>query len=181
VIEELKKSGHGIPEMDGAGDDDGDESKDTSAPQMIPMYCSVQEEIAEKKKAVRSKSARKKATKLYPKFMFIFDDLSMELKNKNVDFLLKTNRHYQSKVLVSTQWLTDLLPSSRRQMDYYILFKGLPPEKLEAVYKDADLHIDYETFLKLYETATAEMYSFLYIDVKNATFRRKFNTEIDIR
>lgn len=173
IMEDLKHKSGGIPDAE-----DEPISQRPGHPGLLPMYCSVAEEIGEKKKALAAKKNRKKATKLYPKYMFIFDDLSTELKNKHVDFLLKTNRHYQSKVIVSTQWLSDLLPSSRRQMDYYILFKGLTPEKLEAVFQDADLHIDYETFLKLYEHATEEPYSFLYIDVKNATFRRRFDTEI---
>ena len=178
------KSGKGIPEMEGGSDDDGEGPRSdgclTGENGLLPIVCSAEERMVEKKKETRKKAARKKATKIYPKYMFIFDDLSTELKNKNVDFLLKRNRHIQSKVLISTQWLNDLLPSSRRQMDYYILFGGLTPEKLEAVYKDADLHVDYPMFVKVYEAATAEKYSFLYIDVPNASFRKKFNTEISL-
>jgi hypothetical protein len=182
IIDDLKQS-HGengvIKEMVDEGcDSDAEDEFGNRKKKLLPIMCSAEEVEKVKKEEKAEKRAKKKATKLYPKYMFIFDDLSTELKNKNVDFLLKTNRHYCSKVVVSTQWLSDLLPSSRRQMDYYILFKGLPTEKLEAVFKDADLHINYEEFLKLYEEATKEDYSFLYIDVKNASFRRRFDTEI---
>lgn len=182
IIDELKKTNGAIPEMEGS-DDDGEPKPDgclTGENGLLPIVCSAEERVVQKKKEVKKKDAKKKATKLYPKYMFIFDDLSTELKNKYVDFLLKMNRHIQAKVLISTQWLNDLLPSSRRQMDYYILFKGLTPEKLEAVYKDADLHVDYETFVEVYEAATVKKYSFLYIDVGGATFRQNFNTEITL-
>jgi hypothetical protein len=50
--------------------------------------------------------------------------------------LLKWNRHYKAKVIISSQWLHDLLPESRKQIDLFLIFKGFPAKKLAEIYKD---------------------------------------------
>ena len=98
--------------------------------------------------------------------------------------LLKKNRHFKSKIIISSQYWNDLLPSSRKQMDNIMIFKSIPENKLKEIYHDADLSIDYATFIKLYKYATKEPFSFLYIDCNDNSFRRcfnyKFNVEKDI-
>lgn len=110
-----------------------------------------------------------------PNYVFVLDDISTELKNKAVIKLLKQNRHYNAMTLISSQYMNDLDPQSRRQLDYLILFKGHRPDKLEIIYKDTDLSIEYETFLDLYKNATERPYSFLYVDIRNDEYRKNFN------
>ena len=130
-------------------------------------------------KTKRKKKKKKKPTIISPKYIIIFDDLSSELRKPEIAHLLKTNRHYKSKIIISSQYLHDLQPMSLRQMDYWLLFSGLPDEKLQMVYKQADLSIDYEKFYELYKQATSEKYSFFYIDTNTDTFRRNFNYQIE--
>jgi hypothetical protein len=113
-------------------------------------------------------------------YIIVFDDLSTELKSKSLVGLLKKNRHFKAKIIIASQYYLDLLPESRKQMDYFLLFKSQSLDKLQAIYKDADLSIDYETFLKLYKDATEEKYSFLYIDCGQESFRKKFDKELII-
>lgn len=110
-------------------------------------------------------------------YIIILDDLANELKKPTIPALLKKNRHLKFKVIVSSQWLNDLHPEARRQMDYIILFKGQSAKKIEEVYAAADLSITLEEFQKIYEDATVKPYSFLYIDTVNGTFRKNFNEE----
>ena len=124
---------------------------------------------------------KKKKNKLIaPKYLFIFDDISSELKNKSVDKLLKTNRHFKCRVIVSTQWITDLLPSSRRQIQSYILFPGHNTEKLETIYENADVHITFEKFLELYHDATSERYNFFFFSSDYDDYRKNFNERYEI-
>ena len=58
-----------------------------------------------------------------PEYMIVFDDLSDELKSKSLFTLMKKNRHFKTKLIISSQWLHDLLPESRKQLDVFIIFK----------------------------------------------------------
>lgn len=117
----------------------------------------------------------RKPSKLYPEYIIIFDDIGNELKNPVINQLLKTNRHYKSKVILSSQYVNDLSPESRKQIDYWILFGGHKMEKLKIIYDDADINIPFEDFINLYIDATKEKYNFLYIDTRDVTFRKNFN------
>lgn len=115
-----------------------------------------------------------------PEYMFILDDLSTELKSISLTSLIKKNRHFNSKVIVSSQYFNDMDKQARKQMDYFLIFKGQEQKKLDEVYKDASISIGEKLFYTLYENATKPKYSFLYIDTANQTFRRNFNVEYNI-
>jgi hypothetical protein len=119
----------------------------------------------------------KKSKYQSPEYLIILDDLSNELKSNSLITLLKKNRHFKSKILLSSQYLNDLKPESRKQMDYFLVFRGQPRDKLSTIYKDADVHIDENTFYKLYSHATKDPFNFLYIDCTNSKFRKNFNQE----
>lgn len=139
-------------------------------------------EIVDFGNVVRKKKRPKRKQKyLYPEHVFIFDDLGATLRDKSIDSLLKVNRHYKSKVIISSQYLNDLSPQARLQLDYVLLFKGLPMDKLAQVYKDVDLSIDFNTFIQYYNVATKQNFSFLYISVRDETFRINFSTELSIK
>ncbi len=115
-----------------------------------------------------------------PQILFVFDDLSTELQSPSLVSLMKKNRHFLCECIVSSQWITDLTPASRRQLDYILLYGGSSPEKLASIYKEADIWTTYDVFERIYQFATEKPYSFLYIDTRFHTFRRNFNTEINI-
>ncbi len=115
-----------------------------------------------------------------PEYLFILDDLSTELSNPAVTSLLKKNRHFQSKVIVSNQYWNDLAKSARKNIDYMIIFGAQPKDKLQEIHKELDLSLTFDEFYKLYKYATKERFSFLYIDVVNETFRRSFDTSLII-
>lgn len=121
------------------------------------------------------KPKSKKETKISPEYVFVFDDLGNELRNPLIDQLLKTNRHYKSKVILSSQYVNDLKPESRRQIDYYLLFGGHSIDKVQTIYTDADLPIDFDLFLKLYQNATTNKFNFFYVDVRDVVFKKNFN------
>lgn len=122
----------------------------------------------------------KKKKKIAPEIIFVLDDMGVLLKAPSVSQLLKTNRHFKSKVIISSQYPHDMSPESRRQLDFLILFGGHSTEKLQIMFEDIDLPISFDLFEKLYKDATKEKYNFLYVDVRNVKFRKNFNQLYDI-
>lgn len=134
-------------------------------------YGSDNESESKKKKKQKYKSVD---------YIFVFDDLSSELKDKSISRLLKSNRHYNCMTISSSQYMNDLDPQSRKQIDCWILYGGHREDKLSVLFNDADLSIDFQLFMKLYKYATKEKYHFLYIDTRNDTFRKDFTHQIII-
>src|SRR5579871_2128975 len=126
------------------------------------------------------KKKPKKPKYLAPDLIIVLDDLSNELKSKSLVTLLKKHRHFKTKTIISSQYYLDLLPESRQQIDYYLLFKGQTDKKMETIYRDADLSVAYPAFVKLYEDATSKPYGFLWVDARTDTFRSGFNKEYDV-
>ena len=113
--------------------------------------------------------------------MIIFDDLSSELKSRSLLSLLKFNRHFKAKLIISSQWLHDLLPESRKQIDLFLIFKGFPEDKLAQIYKDCDSSIPFDMFFAIYRKATKLPHSFMYIDTRADEFRRNFDCKFIIQ
>lgn len=123
---------------------------------------------------------KKKLKYRAPEYIIILDDLSNEMKSRSLVTLLKKNRHFRAKIILSSQYLNDLLPEARKQMDYFMIYRGQPKKKLDEIYRDADVNVDVEEFYDIYKFATEKEYSFLYIDSKTSEFRRNFNFAINV-
>jgi hypothetical protein len=154
-------------------DDDGDDD-DGHVKQKSYSFIRINEQKQD------NTTMRRKKRKLAQKQIIILDDIGNELKKPSIDQLLKINRHLRSKVILSSQYLNDLSPQARRQIDIWLLFNGCKKEKLLTIMRDCDTHLDYHIFEQMYKFATDEKYNFLYIDCHNSKFRRNFNQEIDI-
>lgn len=150
-----------------------DDEEDEPSPQ--PHYSFIR--LNEQK---QDKTIRRKKRKLAQKQIIILDDIGNELKKPSIDQLLKINRHLQCKVILSSQYLNDLSPQARRQIDVWLLFAGCKKEKLLTIMRDCDTHLDFYIFEQVYKYATSQKYNFLYIDCHNNTFRRNFNEGIDV-
>lgn len=146
----------------------------------------------EKNEKVKSKSLRfdesddeevveRKPKKIAPEYIWVLDDLSNELGDKSINFLLSRNRHFKSKVVISSQYYQHLSKNSRSQLDVLIIFKNMPTDKLQLMHSESDLSICFDEFLNLYNHATKEKFSFFYIDIRNEEFRKNFNVLYDIQ
>ena len=116
-----------------------------------------------------------------PEYIIIIDDLGAETRNKYITQLLKTNRHYKSKVILSSQNLEDLQPAAIRNLDYILLFGGIPLDKIEKIREQLLLDIDTEKLIEIYKLITSKKYNFLYIDIRNELLRENFNKLIEIQ
>jgi hypothetical protein len=155
--------------------EDDDEDNDNEKPKDIlhEIYGNGHDEEDEQEK-------EKKEKYLAPKYIIVFDDLSTELKSNSLVGLLKKNRHFNAKILLCSQHYNDLLPSSRLQQDYLILFKNISKEKLKEIYTDISTPISIEEFYKVYNYCTKDKFNFLYCDLINDEFRKNFNQKIMI-
>jgi hypothetical protein len=126
----------------------------------------------------KTKGKPYKPKKKAPEHIFIFDDISQELKNVGLLALLKKSRHLKASVYISSQYLLDLQPAALKQLSFFLCFRSMTREKLEHIYKMLDLSVDIEKFYELYDFATKDPYCFLYIDMKNQKFRKNFSKEL---
>jgi len=158
--------------IDDLKEDDGEDDEEVKASKKSIIICDDSDDEDEKK--------AKKSKYQSPEYIFILDDLSNELKKPSLTAFLKKHRHFKSKIIVSTQYLNDVAPGSRKQMDYFLLFKGHPQGKLDEIARDADISIDMETYYKLYKNATLKKFSFFYIDTITNSYRKNFDIEYSI-
>jgi hypothetical protein len=134
------------------------------------------------------KKPRKKYYKYdFPKYIFIFDDISTELRNPFVNKLLKANRHHKAMTIISSQYDTDVTLSAWKQCDVALLLKSHNRQKLNKIYSMLDLNLnDYgdgdgqNNFYLLYKHATEQPYSFLYVDRNSDDFRRNFDERYNL-
>lgn len=161
VLEEIKN---------GSNDNEESEEEQNTAPSIIEFG----DEILEQKKYVR------KPKYIAPEYIIIFDDLGQTLRSKSIEQLLKTNRHWKCKTIISSQYLNDLNPASRLNLDFCLIFKGMPYEKITQIHKDLDLSVELDKFIEMYEEATETRFNFLYIDTRSEKFRINFNKEFQL-
>jgi len=125
-----------------------------------------------------TETTKKNKKKEVAEKIFIFDDLGGLLRDPSICQLLKTNRHEKSKVIISSQWITDLQPQAILQIDIALFFAKFPQYKLEEVHKLLGISLSFPKLLELYKYATKEPFNFLFIDVKRELFRKNFSMEI---
>lgn len=133
------------------------------------------------KKDVQKKvQPRKTSKKQAPDYIIIFDDLSTELKDTAIPKLMKIQRHYTTKIIISSQSYKDTDVRIRTgNLDYLLLFKGIPDEILQEIHKEQSITtIPLYTFLKMYHHATSEKFHFLLVD-RTGKFRKDFKKEYE--
>ena len=109
--------------------------------------------------------------------LFIFDDISNQLKNPIVSLLLKTHRHSNSNVIVSSQYIHDIEPQSLLQIDALITFKSFSQEKLEDFHRKLDISVPFDIFWRAYQYAISSgKYDFFYVNTRTDEMRKNFNS-----
>lgn len=143
-----------------------------------PLYELVKKnEVKQDVKQDIKEEKQKKNSKIISEFLICLDDLGSSLRNKSLDQLVKTNRHYKCTVIISTQHLNDILPSTLRQMNYCLIFGKFSEDKLKELYKKFDIGVTYDEFYNMYKDATKIKYNFLFIDRPKNEFRSGFQNK----
>lgn len=163
--------------------DEEEESEDDEPGPIVPVPIF---EESESEDSGAEESPRPKRNKFAPEIIIVCDDMSKEMRyDAALLSLLKEHRHIKAKVIISTQAVTDLPPDAHNQMNYLLLFDGIPDKKLEKLWGDANIGIDLDLFKGIYRDATApskpgqRSHNFLYVDCKLGKFRKNFDLEYE--
>ena len=125
------------------------------------------------------KKKQKRPKERAPKIIFVFDDLSDEIKKKSLTALVKKNRHFRSKVIIASQYWNDLDLQARKQMNYVLIWPQLH-SKLEEIHKNLELSIPFALFVNMYTFCTEERFHFMWIDADNSEIRKDFTHALKI-
>jgi hypothetical protein len=158
-------------------EEEAKEAEEEAAMLPKPKFCiKCDDDEAEDNPKKKKKRPKYRA----PEYIIVLDDLSAELKSRSLVALLKMNRHFKAKIIISSQYLNDLVPESIKQLDVFCLFKSFTDDKLFEIWQKTDLSIEFSVFEKLYKDATKEKYSFLYVDTRHDEYRKQFNIKYDL-
>ena len=160
---------------DHAIEEDKNSNKNSYNHSQLELCMFDQEKVKHKKE--------KKEKKVAPEYLIIFDDISKELRNKKeIETLLKQNRHYKSKVIISSQYPYDIVPSARQQIDFWCIFGGFNEEKIKRVFLELDIfNLEFEKFYMIYKMVTSDPYHFFYVNRVQNELRKDFNQRIYIK
>ncbi len=131
---------------------------------------------AQKEEHIESKPKKSYSKFIIPEHIFIFDDCKKMLRSPVLNSLIATNRHYKSKVIISTQYFTDIMPDTRTCLDVICIFPKIPIDKIKRLHEDIQLSTELPVFEKLYLEATKKPHSFLYVDIRREQFKFNFDT-----
>jgi hypothetical protein len=154
-------------------DSEDDEKEEDKKPQIL--------NVSEDDETLTVKIRKYKPRKLTPRHLLIFDDISDEMRNnKTLRALMKKNRHYKSKIIISTQHFTDVNPDIRKMFDIWLLFRDHDDKILKDVYDACCLNISYDQFHTLYKDATKDMFNFLFVDKNKCDYRHNFDFKYNL-
>lgn len=147
--------------------------------------CRLTEKPPPKKETKKEQQKGKGSKLLTPENIIIMDDLSSDLRHKSITQLLTKNRHYKLKTFFSCHSINNLEPAAIVNIDNFHLFGNIPNDKIDELREKANITFKnddkYNNKLQqLYDYATEEPYSFLYINRNDGTYRKNFNELIDI-
>jgi len=128
-----------------------------------------------KLKEISKERKKRKPKPIEHDYIIILDDLSNETRDKSVGVLMKKNRHFKSRVIISSQYVNDLEPQAMKQVDYFLLLGGHSDDKIALVHKHGDSSLDLDKFIDMYRNATEKKYNFLYWDTANEEYRKNFD------
>lgn len=115
----------------------------------------------------------KKKKKGKPNYCIIFDDCIHVIKSKQASLITKLatqNRHMNiTNVYLLQKWNTYMPTLIRSNLDCIAFFRTENKAELDSFVKE--IGMDDEKLLKLYEYATAEPYSFLFINMYSMPMR----------
>ena len=125
----------------------------------------------------------KKPKLLTPKYLFVFDDISQELRKPIIKYFMKHRRHYKVCNWISSQNVLDLDPHARNNVNISLLFGSINTGSEDSgrdghllqYYNTANLWVPYSKFEKLYKEATSEPYHFLYVNKDRREFLKDFH------
>ena len=137
----------------------------------------------QEKKEMKKKKRKKKDQP--PEYFIVTDDNSGYLRKPEILKLIKNSRHFKTKIVISTQAVSDVHPHVFAQMDYLALFKDFNEDSLDFLYSKLQLRATLEEFKVLYHFVTGaktkeekDKRNFILINLPTETYYINLNKKI---
>lgn len=145
--------------------------------------CTLVRRKPDSKKSGATKGKGKKKKLITPEHIFVFDDLSADMRCRQISKLLTKNRHFKTKVFIACHSVNNLEKMGLSCIDYFHVFPNVSKEKIDELKEKVNITFKHDSrkdskLQKLYDYATAKPYNFLYIDRVNNEFRKNFDEKI---
>ena len=145
--------------------------------------CTLVEKPKPKAKPKKEPKKGKGKKLLTAENIFVFDDLSSEMRHKSIAKLIIKNRHYKAKTFLSCHSVNNLEKGCLSCIDVYHIFGNISNEKIEELGEKVNITFKNDSkknskLQQIYDYATAKPYDFLYIDRGDGTFRKNFSDKI---
>lgn len=116
-------------------------------------------------KMVKEKDLYKKKeyNKIAPDYLIILDDMGQKLKDSALGEFIFIQRHFMTKLVLLTQYLVTIPKGSRKNIEYYLLFRDISEDQLYNFYKEFAFNVIFDKFLEMYKDATKEEFNFFYV------------------
>lgn len=165
IVKHFEKEGNPMQVATTIKDGTFDEMLEILAiPEVEEVESSEEDEEGSIIKLHTSKEKKKKKKKPPPpNYTIVLDDLSGETRSKEIAQLVKKNRHYRARIIISSQYPKDCDPQTLKQMDYVFLLANHSEDKLKYLHETLDQSIPFPLFQKAYSVSTAMPFSFLYV------------------
>lgn len=118
----------------------------------------------------------RKPTDRVPERLIIFDDLSIkELRDKSICTLLKANRHYHARCIISSQHVIHLAPDAFSQLYSVHVWPGFSKRYIDLLHDRLSTHLEPDQLYMLYKMLTEKPYNFMSIYLRTGEVRHNFN------
>ena len=124
--------------------------------------------IVSKQKAAVAKAKRMNLKKPLPQILCVIDDLADNARVVRGDLLSSiyiSGRHYGMHCWICTQRYRMLSPTLRTQANALVFFRVRNLKDVQAFEEENSALVDQKTLHAMYEQATREPYSFLYLNL----------------
>lgn len=123
-----------------------------------------------------------KSKVLYPLYIYVIDDMSHILRDKQLEKFIFRHRHLRTCWIISNQYWATISPSIRTNINFLILFGDISLDKLKMIYNEKinSKKFSFDDFLNLYDNITSQKYQFVYVNTDQLELRKNFNYKINI-
>jgi hypothetical protein len=150
---------------------------DTYEPEALEAIISQQRQVVEYQKQEKHK-------RLYQILIIVddfADDPAFSRNSKLLHSLFTRGRHLQISTIVATQKYTAVSPIVRVNATELYIFKLRSSQDLSTVIEENSALLDKATLTKVYQLATEEPYSFLFLSTTEKTLNQMFMVRFDRR
>lgn len=111
-----------------------------------------------------------------PKVLLVLDDLAGDLsRGSAISRLCMRYRQRNLSIIITSQTFRSIPNTCRANASWYILFKSANEREIDKLEEEFN---SFPRFRQLYNEATHEKYSFLFLDIRDMSARKRFSKAV---